>query len=105
MAFVPQVIDQSAEALEKRLVRWGLVEGAGTMTMKTEDDPIKLPERPKVTEVKEKEKAKAADKEITIELPKKPEVEEVKKGEVREAEIKEEKEEGEDKDGGEGTEQ
>jgi len=105
MAFVPQVIDQSADALEKRLVRWGLVEGVGTPAMGTGEDPIRLPERPKVIEKeKEKEKPKAGDKEIMIDLPKKPVVEEVKKGEVREAEIKEEKEEGEDKDGGEGTE-
>lgn len=96
LAYAPTMIDQSLDAVEKRLRRWGLVEEEGVGEVEHKEI-IKLPEKPKRAE---KEEAKEVEK-GTLKLPPKPET----KAEVKEVNIEKEEKEGEEKEGNERTEE
>jgi hypothetical protein len=91
LVYAPQVLEQSLDAIEKRLDRWGLVEGKSAQGAGSQEI-IKLPEKPKAMEKREVK----AEKETVIKMPEKPSVSEG----IKTTEIKEEKE-GEEGDGGE----
>ncbi len=104
MAFVPQVIDQSANALEIRLQRWGLIEAVGASELSKEEDPIRLPEKPKMLEQMQPKKEEKRDvTSMEISLPEKPKLSEKSVTEVREETVEDEKDEdeGEDEEVGE----
>jgi len=74
MVYAPQMIDQAMDAVEKRLNRWGLIEGAAEGGAGA-PEIIKLPDKPKRAEEKreEKETEKETEAGVGIKLPPKPE--------------------------------
>jgi hypothetical protein len=76
MVYAPQVVDQAMDNVEKRLNRWGLIEGAAEGGAGAQEI-IKLPDKPKKVEEKnvEKEEKEETSEKVEIKIPKKPEPE------------------------------
>ena len=95
LVYAPQAIDQSMDAIEKRLRRWGLVEEEGVGAV-GHREVIRMPEKPKrVMEKKaEVEPVKVESEVGTLKLSSKPEA----KVGVKEINIKEEEKAEEEKE-------
>lgn len=95
LVYAPQMIDQSLDAVEKRLKRWGLVEEEGIGTVEHKE-VIKMPDKPKRAAEKKAdvEPVKVEEGAGTLKLPPKPET----KAEVKVVDIEEEKKADEEKE-------
>ena len=98
LVYAPQVIDQSMDAIEKRLRRWGLVEEEGIGAVEHKE-VIKMPDKPKRTAEQkvDVEPVKVEKGAGTLKLPPKPET----KADVKEVDIEEEGKAEEEKEGDE----
>jgi len=94
LVYAPTAIDQALDAVEKRLLRWGLVgeEEPGGVGGR---EVIKMPEKPRKAMEKKREAEDVKEEETKIEMPKKPGVVALnkpeKKGEIKVVEVGEEK--------------